>query len=246
MSEKKKSQNEKAAPRKLLRILMLHGYTQSGDVFKDRTGGVRKSLKQIAELIYCDAPFDVPKFSTTKTATETNNENVAENTEQASKGWFTKTAESDPVRDVEKSLDYLNDVFKQQGPFDGVWGFSQGATMTHFLANTILQKAETVANSRESIQFKFAILTATSRSSHADRSGFNRFYRKESKLAIPSLHIIGKADKITDCERALELTEYYDNPRVYLHEQGHFIPGDKESKQVYAEFLNDMFKIFIE
>lgn len=222
----------------LLRILMLHGYTQNAAVFNDRTGGLRKSLKQIAEFVYSDAPFDVPKFISPEESKEDENEK-----DQPSKGWYTKTPESDPVKDVEKSLDYLNDVFKQKGPFDGVWGFSQGATMTHFLVNTVLDSRnnQTNNNLRNSIDFKFAILTATSKSAHVFLAGFeDRFYRKDHRLDMPSLFIIGKMDKITEYSKALELTEYYERPRVYVHEKGHFIPSDKESKQVYAEFLNEM------
>lgn len=249
--------NAEKSPDKMLRILMLHGYTQNAALFKDRTGGVRKSLKQLAELVYCDAPFDVPKF--TQTATEAappssekpeQPQHVSDETETASKGWYTKRPDSDQVQDVEQSLDYLNQIFKDLGPFDGVWGFSQGATMTHFLVNALLEnhrnqpKSDAIDNRppavRESIKFKFAILTATSKSAHAYWPGFDRFYRQGEKLTMPSLHIIGKSDKITDFEKSLELAEYYENPRVYVHEQGHFIPGDKESKLVYSQFLQEM------
>lgn len=224
----------------LLRILMLHGYTQNAAVFNDRTGGLRKSLKQIAEFVYCDAPFDVPKFISPEQEDSKEDENEKD---QPSKGWYTKTLKSDPVKDVDKSLDYLNDVFKQQGPFDGVWGFSQGATMTHFLVNTVLDNRNnpTNNNSRNSIDFKFAILTATSKSAHPFLAGFeDRFYRKECRLDMSSLFIIGKMDRITEYSKALELTEYYERPKVYVHEKGHFIPTDKESKQVYSEFLNEI------
>mmetsp|Transcript_26944 Transcript_26944/g.90780 ORF Transcript_26944/g.90780 Transcript_26944/m.90780 type:complete len:96 (+) Transcript_26944:98-385(+) len=39
-----------------LKLLALHGYSQNGAVFRDRSGGFRKPLKKLgAELLYADA-----------------------------------------------------------------------------------------------------------------------------------------------------------------------------------------------
>ncbi len=46
-----------AAPRKL-RLLCLHGYVQSGALFRERTGSLRKALKSVAEFEFVDAPHD--------------------------------------------------------------------------------------------------------------------------------------------------------------------------------------------
>jgi hypothetical protein len=46
---------------KKLRILFLHGYRQNQQTFYERTGGLRKFLKNRVEFIYCEAPHDVPK-----------------------------------------------------------------------------------------------------------------------------------------------------------------------------------------
>lgn len=42
-----------------LKILALHGYRQSGSVFRAKTGSLRKLLKNIAELTYVTAPHQV-------------------------------------------------------------------------------------------------------------------------------------------------------------------------------------------
>jgi hypothetical protein len=39
-----------------LQILCLHGYRQSGDVFKQKLGALRKVLKKHAELVFVTAP----------------------------------------------------------------------------------------------------------------------------------------------------------------------------------------------
>lgn len=41
-----------------LRVLCLHGYAQTADIFRTRTGSGRKSLKSRLEFVYVDAPHD--------------------------------------------------------------------------------------------------------------------------------------------------------------------------------------------
>ncbi|CAI0551789.1 unnamed protein product, partial [Linum tenue] len=47
------------APRKL-RILCLHGFRQNASSFKGRTASLAKKLKKIAELVFVDAPHELP------------------------------------------------------------------------------------------------------------------------------------------------------------------------------------------
>jgi len=45
----------------LLRILCLHGYRQNGNMFREKTGSLRKLLKKhVAEFVYIDAPHLIP------------------------------------------------------------------------------------------------------------------------------------------------------------------------------------------
>ena len=41
---------------RLMRILCLHGYMQSGAIMRAKTGALRSALKGVAELVYVDAP----------------------------------------------------------------------------------------------------------------------------------------------------------------------------------------------
>lgn len=42
-----------------LRILALHGYRQNGEVFRQKTGSLRKLLQKYAEFTYITAPHKV-------------------------------------------------------------------------------------------------------------------------------------------------------------------------------------------
>lgn len=214
---------------KLLRILMLHGYRQNEFIFKDKTGGLRKNLKKLADLVYCEALLDVPKDS--------NGEN-ADLEGQVIKGWFLKTDNvPDPEGDFEKTLDHVNKIFEEKGPFDGIWGFSQGATVAAILCNIITNNYLSSQPNRSNIKFKFAIISATGKSS---QSQLDKYYDQSRKIDLPTLHIIGKTDKLTQYEKSLEHIEYFLNPKIYVHELGHFIPAKKDDIAVYSEFLNEM------
>ncbi|GBN91943.1 hypothetical protein AVEN_275127-1 [Araneus ventricosus] len=58
-----------AAPKKL-KILCLHGYRQDAESFKDKIGGFRKSIKSIAELVFVNAPNEIPTESCVITTDE--------------------------------------------------------------------------------------------------------------------------------------------------------------------------------
>ena len=41
-----------------LRVLCLHGFTQNGETFRQRTGSIRKQLKKKIDFVFIDAPHD--------------------------------------------------------------------------------------------------------------------------------------------------------------------------------------------
>ena len=53
-----------------MQILCLHGYRQSGDVFKQKLGALRKALKKHAELVFVTAPNKIPSAEHTLPSSE--------------------------------------------------------------------------------------------------------------------------------------------------------------------------------
>ena len=43
-----------------LKVLCLHGYRQTGQGFRTKTGGMRKNLKKKCEYVFVDAPHKIP------------------------------------------------------------------------------------------------------------------------------------------------------------------------------------------
>jgi hypothetical protein len=138
----------------LLQILCLHGYRQSAQVFKDKTGSLRKLLKKHAELVYISAPHLIPATSSPAISSETqDNENVEvkpdEKTEEQ-RGWYFSTEaltfNSHDVTNfswgLQESIDVISKAFEELGPFDGILGFSQGAALGSILCHLLEKGGE--------------------------------------------------------------------------------------------------------
>lgn len=101
------------------KILMLHGYRQNESTFRERTGGLRKSLKSYFEFVYCQSPHVIPNPI---------------NETQVERGWwfseinssYNALEKTSCALGFDESLNYLNQVFRTCGPIDAILGFSQG------------------------------------------------------------------------------------------------------------------------
>ncbi|GMH10417.1 hypothetical protein Nepgr_012258 [Nepenthes gracilis] len=135
-----------------LRILCLHGFRQNASSFKGRTASLAKKLKSIAELVFIDAPHELP-FIYQPTANCQHDNSIpsllenppsskncnkryawlvaSDSNGQKATDWEMTNTPFDPLQyqhqteGFSKSLSSLNTVFSQRGPFDGILGFSQ-------------------------------------------------------------------------------------------------------------------------
>ncbi len=124
------------------------------------------------------------------------------------------------------------------GPFDGILGFSQGGCLASILcaiANNDIESEKT-----KYIKFKFGIIIAGFKSR---QSQHDIFYDLNKKIDLPTLHVFGDGDKVIPSEMASDLCNYFLNPKILRHEQGHFIPGNSESKNNFIDFLNQFKQI---
>ncbi|PSN30241.1 hypothetical protein C0J52_23749 [Blattella germanica] len=210
--------------KKLLKILCLHGYRQSGDIFKQKLGGFRKALKRHAELIFITAPNQLPP--------------AEEASESEQYGWWFSTENltfdskvpSDLSLGFQKSLELIEKTFQEQGPFDGILGFSQGAAFVGILCG--MQEHHMLK-----YEFRFAILVAGFKSLCMPHMNY---YLKVCSL--PSLHVYGETDQIITRERSELLQEQFEDPDVIIHPGRHFVPASNTEKQGYILFLEQIMK----
>ncbi|XP_025095344.1 esterase OVCA2-like isoform X2 [Pomacea canaliculata] len=208
-----------------LKILCIHGYRQNAQLFREKTGSFRKVIKKYADLVFITAPNQVPPLSSDKEVIEGDHTGW----------WFSNLDDSfhaqdrtDCCKGYENSVLLIEKTLKEQGPFDGILGFSQGASMVSLLCGIQEQQPDKKL-------FNFAILVAgfKSRSSSHDI-----LYSK--KISIPTLHVYGESDKIIPKDMSEDLLQYFEDYIVLQHLGGHFIPTGGPQKKIYLEFLEKM------
>eukprot|EP00794_Sanderia_malayensis_P003146 gene3146-3615_t len=212
----------------LLKVLVVHGYRQSSTISYQKTGSFRKGLKKYAELVYITAPNEIPQVD------ESNGANA-----ERQYGWwfsasnpasFTSLQETEIDDGHSDSLTLIEETFREKGPFDGILGFSQGAA---FVAHLCALRGEPGSP----YDFKFAILCAGFKSKSTKHV---KYY--QNKITCPTLHIVGETDKVIAKERSIELSNLFENPEIYLHPGGHFLPATASERSAYQKFLKQFQK----
>ncbi|KAJ1830487.1 Ovarian cancer-associated protein 2 [Coemansia sp. RSA 2703] len=203
-----------------LRILCLHGYTQSGPSFRARTGPLRRGLGKQIEWVYATAPH-LAATTFDSQATDAPSEPMA--------WWNMHGGDTKRVwADVEDSVKALQKVAADEGPFDGVLGFSQGAGMAAVML-ALGQKQESGIP-----RFKFAVLIS---GFYPQMQAFEEALGG-SRMQVPSLHVLGAADAVVPKTRGEELAQRaFENAEVHVHEGGHYVPANAEWRRVYKEFI---------
>ncbi|XP_068690976.1 esterase OVCA2-like isoform X2 [Montipora foliosa] len=193
---------------------------QSAQTCKDKLGAFRKGLKKLPlEFVYITAPNKIPS----------NSEDVAEGSNEYG-WWFSSENDTyDPListdisKGYEESLELVKSTFTDKGPFDGVFGFSQGSCLLSILC---------ALREQGFLHFKFAILVAGFKS----RSSMHSVYYT-TRINIPTLHVFGDTDRVIPKENSEELLQHFSNATILNHAGGHFIPTQAPRRKVYTEFL---------
>lgn len=119
-----------------VRVLCLHGYRQNGDSFKSKIGSFRKQVNKYAEFVFVEAPHTAPPLP------------EAEEGDSKQKSWwfnkedgtFKGTNQSGPAFGFDESLKKVEDVWVNEGPFQGLLGFSQGACFAGIICGLAQRK----------------------------------------------------------------------------------------------------------
>ncbi|KXJ28132.1 esterase OVCA2 [Exaiptasia diaphana] len=211
-----------ALGKKVLKILCIHGYRQNTNTCREKLGAFRKCVKKLPlEFVYTTAPNRIPRTITGEIASPEENE---------CGWWFSSPDDSyDPLaptelcKGFEDSLELIKKTFKEQGPFDGVFGFSQGASFLSIIC---------ALRDQGLFHFDFAILVASFKSRS---SAHDVYYQKP--ITCPTLHVYGDTDKVIPKENSEELAKLFVDPVILNHAGGHFVPASSAQKKVYLEFL---------
>ncbi|KAI0008227.1 serine hydrolase FSH [Xylariaceae sp. FL0662B] len=202
-----------------MRWLCLHGRGTSAEIFEMQTARIREALGQEHEFVFING--------TVATEPDLGAEAVADE--------FFGYVAFDTEQD-RKLCDCLVDLIHEQGPFNGIMGFSEGGTM----AATILLEDARHGSLGEAI--KCAIFfsaappfdpdlirqTGILKYACADEAGGNKI----PLINIPTAHIWSQTVGVNEMRVHQSLAQLCNEEvrEVFLHELGHDVPGSKSDK----------------
>ncbi|GMH39510.1 hypothetical protein BSKO_07408 [Bryopsis sp. KO-2023] len=200
-----------------LKVLCLHGYLQNGEMFRGKIGSWRKALKSRLEFEFIDAPHLVHE------AGEDEIKNAGGR--PGGRSWWLwedsgnqpRPSKSASYTDWEPSLHVLTEALSSpKEPYDGLIGFSQGATAAAlFLACAQLQDLDVPLP-------KFVILVG---GFLPHDPGFAESIIKGAP-STASLHLFGENDTLVEPSRSKNLMGSFSSPICvgFQHGGAHMMP----------------------
>jgi pimeloyl-ACP methyl ester carboxylesterase len=252
-------------PARPIKLLMLHGYTQSGSLFQAKTGALRKTLQKAfpagCDLVHPTAPIRLSPADETFLAKQVEDGEKAEEDIDAW-AWWRRKGQGEPYvyEGLELGLGKIAEVLKTEGPFDGVVGFSQGGACAGMIASLLEPGRRDAFKSLEAeggMAFPTAFVGdvgegaihpplkfAVSYSGFAaiGRNPYSAFY--EPKIQTKMLHFLGTQDVVVEEARSLALVEaceHKEDKYVVYHPGGHFLPStQKASVNALIGFIKEV------
>eukprot|EP00879_Flechtneria_rotunda_P003150 GHRR01003372.1.p1 GENE.GHRR01003372.1~~GHRR01003372.1.p1 ORF type:complete len:296 (+),score=71.11 GHRR01003372.1:250-1137(+) len=202
-----------ATAHRKLRVLCLHSWRTSGDIFKAQfqRSKLDVALDDLLELVFLTAPH---------AASGPIPDDVAGAFQGPYFEWFTteKAQHGEEFiftyHNMLESEAFIISAIRELGPFDGICGFSQGGAMASALV--ALQHAGLALP--DVPLFTFALFFGSVLTNHL------RYQQAfKDRVQVPSCHIIGHKDYVK--EHSIALARSFEGPIVIIHSKGHVIPA---------------------
>lgn len=203
-----------------MRFLCLHGYQQTAAMMQAETPFLQQLLEQTindqVELVYATGPHP----STPTAAGE------------PTFAWW-------DIQCPEYTFSFLSTLLDNEGPFDGLIGFSQGATVSCLIAAllerpTSLRPVEFTACSHGPVK-----VVVSYSGYHEDDERLQKYYTPNIKT--PIIHFISSTDPVISEDRCLRLVKKCEDSedRVIMYKGSgfHRIPAAKLTTQALKRCL---------
>ncbi|CCH43241.1 putative serine hydrolase [Wickerhamomyces ciferrii] len=215
----------------MAKVLCLHGFLQNGKVFSEKSSGIRKLLKKSnIQLDYIDGPIILEKKDLPFEIDDDKWKEILD--ADLNKAWFYHDNISKNL-DLTEAIQTVVNHIKTNGPYDGIFGFSQGAAVTAIINNKIKELIP------EHPYFKFAItfsgysFTEPKPNNSEELQITEKFqdsFTVPSDLTTKNIFVYGANDNSVPGVRSKFLSKLYpqDNKIVFEHDGGHFVPNKKD------------------
>ncbi|VAH26209.1 unnamed protein product [Triticum turgidum subsp. durum] len=209
---------------KKLKVLCLHGFRTSGGFLKKQISKWHPSILQQFDTVFPDGQFPAGGKS-----------DIEGIFPPPYFEWFQFDKDFTEYTNLDECIAYLCDYMVKNGPFDGLLGFSQGATLSALLIG--YQAQGKVLNDHPPIKF----MVSVSGSKFRDPSICDVAYKDPIKAK--SVHFIGEKDWLKVPSE--ELASAFADPLIIRHPQGHTVPrldeaSVKQLSEWSASILEDL------
>ncbi|KAE8835319.1 hypothetical protein HRS9122_07589 [Pyrenophora teres f. teres] len=207
-------------PKRPIKILMLHGYTQSGPLFQAKTGALRKTLAKAfpagIDLVYPTAPHRLTPADESFLA--------GNGTSKDGEGGGALAAMLASLLEPNRRA-----AFEAQYPTGGMQYPSSFEDDTGYVESAI------------HAPLKFAVVYSGF-APEGEQHPYRAFY--EPKIKTPVLHFLGSQDVVVEEKRSLRLVaacERTEERYVVYHPGGHFLPStQKASVNALVGFVKEV------
>ncbi|ONK67465.1 uncharacterized protein A4U43_C05F340 [Asparagus officinalis] len=218
--------SEQEMMKKKMKVLCLHGFRTSGSFLRKQISKWDSSIFQHLQMDFPNGIFPAGGRS---------------DIEGIFPGpyfeWFQFNKEFTEYTNLEECISFLCDYMTENGPFDGLLGFSQGATLSALLIG--YQAQGKILKGHPPIKF----LVSISGSKFRDPRICDIAYKDAIKAR--SVHFIGEKDWLKLPSQ--ELAAAFESPLIIRHPQGHTVPRlDEAATKQLSEWTNGITQCNIE
>ncbi|KAJ5305804.1 hypothetical protein N7508_004819 [Penicillium antarcticum] len=209
-----------------MRFLCLHGGSTNSEIFEIQTGGLRQQLEKNGHRF---------KFMNGK-----HDAQVEEELEGVVDGPFYNhypRGDNPPASTIQEAYDHTMQFITEQGPFDAVMGFSQGAALA---ASLIINHSK--KNPTSAPLFRAAVFICGA--APWDSAGMEHILPRPDTypIKIPTANIVGKLDSLYgEGVRLFELCEPA-NAAFFDHGSKHMVPFDLRNTEEMVRVVEETVK----
>ncbi|KAK1926866.1 serine hydrolase-domain-containing protein [Papiliotrema laurentii] len=230
----------------LCKLISVLDICQVAHLNPPKLGGIRKACKDV-EFVFLEPSIVVQKVDMPWASSMDDFDSVATTEEEQQtpettpRAWWLSSGDRQTYRRFDESVEHIHKALVEQGPFDGVMGFSQGGCMAMIVA-ALTEKPGLHPKfpAEPSVPKMKFVISVGGFLPAAQSPSFDAYWPLPAHL--PVLSVVGRNDTVVPAERSHTLEQGAENYRVEYHEGGHFTP----SKASWRHFLNAYITSFAE